>query len=148
MNIPPALLLMSTRVSTFSFLFFPLICIGIDKELDSILAVLTLMMSRQGETDIETVLLFKNPALLILSKICLLHCSCLLSSFKCGDEVPFCYTSLASGFVAFEVVLMCWPGWCQDNLFQDVLVFCNQSTILSACILHVVQASLNWYPLC
>ena len=143
MNSPLSLLSMSARVSTMSFSVFPLICIGIDKEFDSILAVLTLKISRQGETDVKAVLLFKNPVLLILSKICLfLHHSCFSTSFECVDEVPSCYT-----FFVSEFVLMCWLSWCQDNLFQDVLVYCNQSTILSACILHVVQVSFDRYPL-
>jgi len=52
MNSPPAPLSMSARVLTVSFSVFPLICIGMDKEFDFILAVLTLKMSRQGETDV------------------------------------------------------------------------------------------------
>jgi len=44
---------MSARASTVYFSVFPLICIGIDNEFDSILAVLTLKMSRQGETDVD-----------------------------------------------------------------------------------------------
>jgi len=96
MNSPPALLSMSTRVSTVSFSVFPLICIGIDNEFDSILAVLTLKMSRQGETDVEAVLLFKNPVLLTLSKIHQsLHRSYLLADFKCVDGVLFHYISLS-----------------------------------------------------
>jgi len=116
---------------------FPLICIGIDNEFDSILAVLTLKISRQGETDVEAVLLFKNPALPILSKIRLfLHHSFLSTDFECVDEVLFHYIYLTSVFVS-----MCWLN--QDNLFQDVPVFHNQSTILSACIPHVVQAVIQ-----
>jgi len=85
MNSPPALLSMSARVSMISFSVFPLICIGIDREFDSILAVLTLKISRQGETDVKAVLLFKNPVLLILSKICLfLHHSCVTTSTDSG----------------------------------------------------------------
>jgi len=74
MNSPPAPLSMSARVSTVSFFVFPLICIGMDKEFDFILAVLMLKMSRQGETDVEAVLLFKYPVLPILSKTGLSLC--------------------------------------------------------------------------
>ena len=139
MNSPLAPPSISARVSTVSFSVFPLICIGIDNEFDSILAVLTLKMSRQGETDVEAVLLFKNPVLPILSKIHLsLHHSYLSTDFKCVDGVLFHYISL-SVFVS-----MCWLD--QDNLFQDVLLFHSQSTILSACIQHVFRASFNQYP--
>jgi len=136
MNSPPAPLLMSARVLMVSFSVFPLICIGIDNEFDSILAVLTLKMSRQGETDVEAVLLFKNPVLLILSKIRLsLRCSYLSADLKCVDGVIFHYIS-SSVFVS-----KCRLD--QDSLFQDVPVFRSQSITLFACIQHVVQASFD-----
>jgi len=136
MTSPLALLSMSTRVSTVSFSVFLLICIGIDNEFDSILAVLTLKMSRQGETDVEAVLLFKNPVFPILSKIHQsLHHSYLSIDFECVDGVLFHYISLS------VYVSICWLN--QDNLFQDVPVFHNQSTTLSACIQHVVRASFD-----
>jgi len=137
MNSPPAPLSMSARVSTVSFSVFPLICIGMDKEFDSILAVLTLKMSRQGETDVEAVLLFKNPVLLTLSKTCLsLHRSCLSADFECVDGVLFHYISSS--------VSKCRLDW--DSLFQDVPVFHSQNTTLFACIRHVVRVSFNRYP--
>ena len=120
-----------------SFSVFPLICIGMDKEFDFILAVLTLKMSRQGETDVEAVLLFKNPVLLILSKTCLsLHHSYLSADFECVDGVLFHYISSS--------VSKCQLDW--DNIFRDVPVFHCQSTTLFACIRHVVWASFNRYP--
>jgi len=94
MNSPPAPLSMSARVSMVYFSVFLLICIGMDKEFDSILVVLTLKMSRQGETDIEAVLLFKNPVLPTLSKTHLsLCCSFLSADFECVDGVLFHYIS-------------------------------------------------------
>jgi len=137
MNSPPAPLLMSARVSMVSFLVFPLICIGMDKEFDSILAVLMLKMSRQGETDVKAVLLFKNPVLPILSKTHLsLRHSYPLADFECVDGVLFHYISLS--------VSKCRLN--RDNLFRDVLVSHSQSTTLFACIQHVVRASFNLYP--
>ena len=129
---------MSARVSTVSFSIFPLICIGMDKEFDSILVVLTLKMSRQGETDVEAVLLFKNPVLPTLSKTCLsLRHSYLSADFECVDGVLFHYISSS-------------VSKCQLNrysLFQDVPVFHSQSTTLFACIQHVVRVSFDRYPL-
>jgi len=139
MNSPPAPLSMSARVLTVYFSVFPPICIGIDKEFDFILAVLTLKMSRQGETDVEAVLLFKNPVLLTLSKIHQpLHRSCLSAGFKCVDGVLFHYISLSVS------VSRCWLD--QDNLFRDVPVFRSQSITLFACIQHVVRVSFDRYP--
>ena len=139
MNSPPTPLSMSARILTVYFSVFLLICIGIDNEFDSILAVLTLKMSRQGETDVEAVLLFKNPVLPTLSKIHQsLRRSYLSADFECVDGVLFHYIS-SSVFV-----LKCWLD--QDSLFQDVPVFRNQSTTLFACIWHAVQASFNRYP--
>jgi len=139
MNSPPAPLSMSARVSTVSFSIFPLICIGIDKEFDFILAVLTLKMSRQGETDVKAVLLFKNPVLPILSKTRLsLHRSYLSADFKCVGGVLFHYIS------SFVSVSRCQLG--QDNLFRDVLVFRSRNIIPFACIPHVVRVSFDQYP--
>jgi len=108
MNSPPAPLSMSARVSVVSFSVFLLICIGMDKEFDFILAVLTLKMSRQGETDVEAVLLFKNPVLPILSKTRLsLRHSCLSADFECINGVLFHYISSS--------VLKCWLD--RDSLF-------------------------------
>jgi len=72
-------------------------------------------MSRQGETDVEAVLLFKNPVLLTLSKIrqSLRH-SYLSADFECVDGVLFHYISL-SVFVS-----KCQLD--QDSLFRDVPV--------------------------
>jgi len=70
-------------------------------------------MSRQGETDVEAVLLFKNPVLLTLSKTRLsLRHSYLSTDFECVDGVLFHYISSS--------VLNCRLD--QDNLFQDVPV--------------------------
>jgi len=136
MNSPPALLSMSTRVSMVSFSVFPLIYIRMDKEFDFILAVLTLKMSRQGETDVEAVL-FKNPVLPTLSKICQSLCRSYLSAdFECVDGVLFHYISSS--------VLKCQLD--RDSLFRDVPVFHSQNTTLFACIWHVVRASFNQYP--
>ena len=116
MNSPPAPLSMSARVSTVSFSVFPLICIGIDKEFDYILAVLTLKMSRRGETDIEAVLLYKNPVLPILSKTHLsLHHSYPSADFKCVDGVLFHYISSSVSVSRCQLD--------QDNIFRDVPVF-------------------------
>jgi len=134
MNSPPAPLSMSARVLTVSFSVFLLICIGMDKEFDSILAVLTLKMSRQGETDVKAVLLFKNPVLPTLSKTRLsLHHSYLSADFKCVDGVLFHYISSS--------VSKCWLN--RDSLFRDVPVFRSQSTTIFACIWHVVRVSFD-----
>ena len=68
MNFPPAPLLMSPRVSKFSFLSVFSIEIGIDKEFDFIVANVTEKMYSIGEIVVDPFLHFKNPLPLLLCR--------------------------------------------------------------------------------
>jgi hypothetical protein len=61
MNLPPAPLSMSPRVSTVFLSLAHLIEIGIDNEFDSMCATVTEKMSSTGEVDVDAALHFKNP---------------------------------------------------------------------------------------
>ena len=62
MKIPPAPLLMRAGISTVLFSLF-LIATGIDKVFDLMVANCTEKILSEGEIDVETTLLFKNPLL-------------------------------------------------------------------------------------
>jgi hypothetical protein len=69
MNLPPAPLSMRARVSTISSFSVCLIDIGMDKEFDSILAMVTEKISSTGEVDVDAALHFKNPLSQLLGRI-------------------------------------------------------------------------------
>jgi hypothetical protein len=79
MNIPPAPLSMSPRVSTLSVFSVLLIEIGIDNEFDLMVASVTEKTSSTGEIDVDAALQFKNPLSQLLGKTppFLLHSSTL-----------------------------------------------------------------------
>ena len=73
MNIPPAPLSISPRVSTVWFSSVHLIEIRTDNEFDLIVARFTEKMSSTGEVDVDVALHFKNPLSLLLGRIPLSH---------------------------------------------------------------------------
>ena len=72
MKIPPAPLSMRAGISTVFFSLF-LIATGIDKVFDSMVANCTEKISSEGEIDVETTLLFKNPHFWPVGQVLLSH---------------------------------------------------------------------------
>src|ERR1700678_4233069 len=124
MNFPPAPLSTSAGVSTV----FPLwsrMVMGINNVFRSTRPNVTECISRQGDTDIDPVLLFKNPSLQLLSKLLFLFCVQFSNHASDMGIERVSFPFLFRGFYSFVF-------WCIFSLLVLTeiflfMVFCHMS---------------------